>query len=538
LVNPGAATVQVDRYIKKTLEASGIPGLSIGITDRKHTLWVHSYGYSELESKTKVNAGTLFEIGSISKFFSALVLMRLRDGGLVDVNKPVTKYLPWFKVMTKYGPITLHHLLTHTAGLIMGQEESLDGTSEVWMLRATETGAAPGERFYYSNHGYKTIGLAMERIAGQPVGQLVKTMVLDPLGMADTDPVITNETRPRLAAGYEPFFNDRPYLPGGRLAHATWFESGTADGTICSTPEDMCRYLRMLLNRGRGPKGRIVSEEGFDLMTSPHIKPEDGTRGESYGYGMSVGQIDGHSCLWHTGGMVGFHASIVADLDAGLGIVTMINGPGAPEDVSVFALSAIRAETQGRPIPAINVTRFKEVENPGQYSGEYTSGSESLRIQSSGRSLWMVRRGRKVKLVPMGPDKFFADENESDLFLFRFGRQGDHVVELFHGPDWYANPKYRGRRTFPRMKSWEPLVGHYRSNSPWVSNFRIVMRKGQLALISPSGDEEPMSPMADGSFRVGADPRSPERLSFEMFVEGKAQLAQLSGGRYYRSFTP
>lgn len=537
-MNIGAATARVDRYIRKTLETSGIPGLSIGITDSRHTLWVRSYGCSELESKTKVNPGTLFEIGSISKFFSALVLMQLRDDGLVDVNRPITKYLPWFRVKTKYGPITLHHLLTHTSGLITGQEESLDGIPEVWMLRTTETGAAPGEYFHYSNHGYKTMGLATECITGQQVGQLVKTKVLDPLGMAATDPIITNETRLRLAVGYEPFFNDRPYLPGERLAPATWFESGTADGTICSTPEDMCRYLRMLLNRGRGPRGRLVSEEGFDLMTYPHVRPEDSTRGESYGYGMCVGQIDGHSCLWHTGGMVGFHASIVADLDAGLGIVTMVNGPGAPEDVSLFALAACRAEAERRPPPAVNVTRFKEVDNPGQYSGEYTSGSERLSIQSSRRGLWMVRKGRRARLVPMGPDKFFADTNRSDLFLFRFGRQGDQVVELFHGPDWYANPKYRGRRTFPHKKSWESFIGHYRSNSPWVSNFRIVMRKGQLAVILPFGDEEPMTAMADGSFRVGADPRSPERISFEMLVDGKAQLALFSGGRYYRSFTP
>ena len=527
----------IDKYIRKTLEASGIPGLSIGITNRRRSLWIRTYGHAELESNERVTPETLFEIGSISKFFSSIVLMQLSEEGLVDIESPVTNYLPWFKVRSRYGPITLHHLLTHTAGLVTGQEESPEGVSEVWSLRGTETGSPPGEHFHYSNHGYKTVGLVMERVTGKPVGRLVSERILRPLRMDSTEPVITNSVRSRLAVGYTPFMDDRPFVPGAKLSPATWFESGTADGTICSTPEDMCKHLRMLLKGGAGPKGRLVSRESFARLTAPHIRPDDGTHGESYGYGMNVGKLDGHACLWHTGGMVGFHASIVVDTDSGIGVVTMVNGPGVPEDVSFFALKAVRSSMDGTRLPPMPpIKRVKDIENVEEFAGAYSSKGAKLRVVSSGKALWMVRGGKKLRLVPLGQDRFCAEDQEF-LYPISFGRQKGEVVELFHGDEWLVNSRYRGRGEFPVRSSWRACAGHFRSNSPWLSNLRVVLRKGQLALIRPYGEEEPLVPLKDGSFRVGSHPSCPERIRFEMIVNGKAHLAVLSAGRYYRTFT-
>ncbi len=526
---------RIDRHIKNTVQTNGIPGLSVGITDRKRTLWTRTYGYSEIESKSRVTRDTLFEIGSISKFFSSIVLMQLSEEGLLDIAKPVTDYLPWFRVRSRFPPITLHHLLTHTSGLITGQEETPEGVAEVWALRDTETGAHPGEYFHYSNHGYKTIGLVMERVTGNPYGKLITERILNPLGMGATEAVITNDARSRLAIGYAPFFDDRPFVPGGRLAPATWFESGTADGTICSTADDMCRYLRMLLNGGMGPEGRLVSERGFAQLTAPHAKPDDGAHGESYGYGMNIGKIDGHSCLWHTGGMVGFHASIVVDIDSGLGIVTMINGPGTPEDASFFALRTARASMEGTKLPPSLKT--DGTGDAARFAGEYASGNEALRVTTSGKTLWLVRGGRRMRLLPTGKGSYYAS-GDGEVFPYRFGRHSNTVVELFHGNEWFVNRRYRGPQRFASRRLWRPFEGHYRSNSPWTPNFRVVLRKGQLLLIEPQGEEEPLVPLKDGSFRIGSDPRCPERIRFDVVLEGKAYIAVRSACRCARTFTP
>jgi len=130
--------------------------------------------------------------------------------------------------------------------------------------------------------------------------------------------------------------------------------------------------------------------------------------------------------------------------------------------------------------------------------------------------------------------------------LLRFGRQkGDEereekgqVVEAFHGPDWYTNERYTGPTTFDCPQEWGAYPGHYRSHNPWLSNFRVVLRKGAMALVDPSGEEEPLVPLGGGVFRVGEDARSPERIRFDAILDGRALRANLSCGDCYRAFTP
>src|SRR5688500_20272804 len=100
----------------------GTPGHSQIVTDRERTLHAESFGFADLAAEAPVGPGTLFEIGSIGKSFTALVLLRLSERGVVDLGAPVTEYLPWFAVRSEYGPITLHHLLTHTDGIVGGAD--------------------------------------------------------------------------------------------------------------------------------------------------------------------------------------------------------------------------------------------------------------------------------------------------------------------------------------------------------------------------------------------------------------------------------
>jgi len=125
-----------------------------------------------------------------------------------------------------------------------------------------------------------------------------------------------------------------------------------------------------------------------------------------------------------------------------------------------------------------------------------------------------------------------------DRFLIRFERENGQVVELFHGEDWYVNEQYAGPRAHKHPKAWEGLVGHYISYNPWLQGFRVALRKGSLVFIPSNGRDEEMSPLPDGTFRVGADPLCPERLKFDMLVDGMALRASLSGGRFHRSFVP
>src|SRR5919112_797137 len=127
----------IDRSIERLMPERGIPGLALAITDSDRLLARRNYGYADLAALNPVNDETLFAFGSIGKSFTAICLLQLAEEGIIDLDAPVTNYLPWFAVQSPFAPISIHHLLTHTAGIIGGSDFPLDPRFEVWALRDT-----------------------------------------------------------------------------------------------------------------------------------------------------------------------------------------------------------------------------------------------------------------------------------------------------------------------------------------------------------------------------------------------------------------
>ena len=529
-----AAFELIDDFVQQDMDARGVPGVAIGVTDRRELLWESVHGYANIESRTPMTADMRFQIGSISKSFASIVLLQLQEEGRLDIHDPVTKHLPWLRVRSRFAPITTFHLMTHTAGIVRGTDSSPSAFSAAFALRDLEAAAPPGTYFHYSNTGYKILGLVIESVLGVSNGQAIRERVVEPLGMSSTETEITSENRSRQPTGYAPFYDDRPPKTCGRLAPATWFESDTADGSIISTASDMARYLRMLLNGGRGPEGRVVSAESFQMLTRKVIRPADSKHGESYGLGLEVGMDAGHTVLGHTGGMVGFVSEILADMDQGIGVVFLTNSCIESGETARWALKAVRSAMRSSRLPPCKKpTDPTVVKNASAYAGVYRCGKKRLLVEASQRNLLLSTGSDIVTLERRGKDRFYAGHPDLEMFLLQFGRSGGRVVELFHGADWYTNEHYSGKRTFDTPRRWRAFVGQYRSHNPWLSNFRVLLRKGQLMIVMPDGLEEPMTPLTDGSFRVGLDRRSPERIRFEEVVRGRATKAVLSDGEWY-----
>ena len=526
---------RIERHARRYVRTRKVPGLVLAITDRARVIRLAALGYADLAARRRLVPEDRFEIGSISKSFTAIALLQEWEAGRVDLDALVRDYLPWFDVRSPRAPITVHHLLTHTSGIILGTEATLEARREVWSLREMETGFPPGERFHYSNVGYKTLGLVLEAITGQTCSETVRRRILDPLEMSSSDTVVTHDGYRNLAVGYQELHDDRPMHPDHPLIPATWFETATADGSIVSTAADMAAYVRMVMNRGEGPSGRILSERAFDRFTHRAFELEDGT---AYGYGLNIVERDGHTVVGHTGGMVGYDTSILADLDAGLGAVLLSNSTRDVAPVAELAMRVLHAAADGRPWPAeVPLGARVKTPNPEQYVGVYGSTAKRLSIHTEGGRLVLETDGSRVPLEPRGPDTFYAPHPSFDRFLLRFGRQGGAVVEAFHGPDWHPADRYEGPRAFTVPEAWTAFPGHYRSHNPWLSNFRVVLRKGTLSFIRPDGGEEPLAPLGNGRFRAGSEP-SPERIRFDTVIEGEATRANLSGCDYYRTFTP
>ena len=138
----------------------------------------------------------------------------------MDLRAPVARYLPWFQVRSKYLPITVHHLMGHTAGIIRGTELAPHGLYDSWALRETQSSVPPGQYWHYSSLGYKILGFLLERLTGKPLKEVIQYRILTPLSMTNTHPVITFETRKRAAIGYCSLYDDRPEHPSHYLVPA------------------------------------------------------------------------------------------------------------------------------------------------------------------------------------------------------------------------------------------------------------------------------------------------------------------------------
>jgi D-alanyl-D-alanine carboxypeptidase len=518
----------IDDAVRVRMERRRIPGLTLGLTDKDGTLLIRSYGYAELASRQPVTSDTLFEIGSIGKTFTAVAILQLVDEGRLDLHAPVNRYLPWFAVPQPAGhePIAIAHLLSHTAGIVAGIDGTPEAAFQVWSLRDSPTFSAPGERFHYSNVGYKALGLVLETVEGRPYREIIRARVLDPLEMSATEPAITHDIRPRLAAGYEYLHDDRLSHAGSPLAPATWLETETADGSIASTAADMCAFVRMLMREGEGPKGRLLSEEAFAQMSTGNPW-EDGT--VAYGYGLLMRELDGRRFIGHGGGMVGYLAAMQAQPDVNLGVIVLQNGMGMnPMGLARTVLRIADGEPEQVDAAA---TQYDDL------AGLY---EPPLEIVAAEDGAVLRHGGREIALEELGEDLFVATDATFDQFPFRVERSASGAPVLWHGGDRYVRAGAPARALPDPSPELQAIAGHYRSHNPWMTNFRVILRGDQPWLVfaaAPDGfdTEQPLIPSDDGTFRVSDDPGNPETLRFDTVIDGHALRAWLSGWPYFRA---
>jgi len=527
---------RLDEYIVRHMRETGVPGMTLALANRDGLIRASTYGFADTKAGLKVANETMFEIGSVSKSFVGLALVQLQEEGKLDFHKPISQYLPWLKINTKFEAITTHHLLSHTAGL-PGAPLLLDALlGELW------TAYEPGKRFLYSNTGYNILGFLIEAVDKRPFPDAMRERLLAPLGMTASSSTITNGIRKHMAVGYEPLNEGKPFPLHGTLAEAQWIEVDVAAGSIASTPGDMARYIRMLLNRGALSKGRLISDEGFKLFTKAAINSPYRGEPASYGYGLWVSDIGGHTRLRHTGGMVAFSSSLDVDVTSGVGAFASVNANlrgYRPVSVTKYAIELFNASLDGKklPDPPAALPAPDEVKNAADYAGEYTSTNEKkLVLTAEGEKLILTHGGRRVPLERSAAtgDRFIVKHPDFETFLLGFMRDNRVVTEAYHGPEWYAGERYTGPRSaFERRKDWEGYEGHYYNDSPWYGDARVVYRKGRLYL----DGLQPLVDRGDGKFGIG-DPEAPDWIAFESIIDGRAMRLNFSGIIFRRMFTP
>lgn len=316
----------IDKFVEAEMQAQRIPGLALGIVQGDQIVHLKSFGVADPSGRA-VTPQTPFIIFSSSKSFTALAIMQLVEAGQVELDAPVQRYLPWFRVADPDASarITVRHLLYHTSGL--------PGTADNGLLTSTDTSDSAmeqqvrglstvrlnrpvGTTFEYVNVNYVTLGLIAQTVSGQPYETYVQNNIFVPLDMRHSFTAKMEAKQQGLATGHRYWFG-RP-VP----ADLPYNRSNLPAGGLISSAEDMAHYLIAQLNEGHYGQTTILSPEGIAQMHTPAIQ----RRGDMfYGMGWYVGPANGMPVIWHGGDGTNFHSTMVLAPEGQWGVVLLEN---------------------------------------------------------------------------------------------------------------------------------------------------------------------------------------------------------------------
>ncbi len=303
-----------------------IPGVGVALVHNGKVVFLGGYGQADLDKRVPVDPKyAVFRCGSVSKLITVTAVMQLAERRLLDLHRDLNIYLTRFVIPAAYrDPVTLHHLLTHTAGfderfigMASRDEASSPSLGDYLSRRMPPRVMPPGVLFSYSNHGIALAGLIVEEVSGMDFEDYARRYIFDPIKMADSSFVMTTRLRENLAVGYD--FRGGRYL----AVKPDSLRQIAPAGSLYSTPLDMARFMIMILNRGRYERSRLLSEGSTREIQRRHFTHNPGMDGIAYDYFEETRY--GPRGLYHTGSWEGFSAMLYLLPERNIGIFIATN---------------------------------------------------------------------------------------------------------------------------------------------------------------------------------------------------------------------
>lgn len=304
-------------------------GMAVAVTDRETTVFAEGFGSESIENPERnVTPQTLFKIASVTKLITGITVMKLVENGVMKLDVPIKQYVPWLTLSRPEAAerVTLRHLLTHSAGLSSEirrngpkderyLEEMLRG-----LLPELEMFSLPGDNtFLYSNYGFVLAAYTAQCVTGKQYSHLATESVLMPLGMHHTFYDLGIAATYPMALPHRVAKNGKIILEHSISSDATRFGSGE----VFSTVTDLCKLMRLFMNRGLTDKGkRLLREETVNLMLSEQIDRGDGAH---HGLSVHIRPFGDTVVYGHTGYWPPYRTSVFFDPKRDCGVVTMLN---------------------------------------------------------------------------------------------------------------------------------------------------------------------------------------------------------------------
>lgn len=514
----------LETYVDLHRAAWGVPGMTVAVATRDGFSGFVRSGLADVDKEIPVGPDHLFQIGSISKMFTALAVWSLIDEGKLS---PDVRLEDALKGLSVHGgkAITLRHLLNHTSGL--PSDSAIFPEGGLW------TGFEPGTGWSYSNSGYQLAGDIAAAADGRLYPEMVGDRVLEKLGMTKSVAAMRVADRGRYAQGYEPALTDRLNPRPGAMTPTPWVDSDSPAGCIAATAGDMAIFLRFLLDLADGKGGAVLSDETAVRFLAD---PADGWGpGAKYGNGIARVEIDGRKYLHHTGGMVSFCSALHVDAAAGVAAFASGNVHYSlnyrPVRVTTYACELMRAIREGAPAPSPKPPTIA-LEKPERYVGLFTAaGGDRFETVVDGDALRLRRDGRESALQQAAGSLFATTEPDFAVTGVVIEVENEKAVRAWVGETEFLADAAAGYKP-PASPDLRALTGRYDNDDRWAGPLYVYARDGKLWI----GNAEPLTPIARGEWRLG-DEKSPERVRFDGVVNGRPQVLLLSGVPYVRRFS-
>ncbi len=490
-----AAIVMIERFIAHEMADKDLPALSIALVDDQQIVWAKGLGFADPKAKTPATAETVYRVGSVSKLFTDIAIMQLVEQKKLDLDVPITRYLPDFRPRNPFGKaITLRQLMSHRSGVVreppVGNyfettEPSLART--ISSLNQTKLVYAPESRIKYSNAAIAAAGYVLERTQGEPFAKYLKRAVLDPLGLEHSSFEPTPEITRDLAKAYM-------WTIDGRVFEAPRFELGISPaGSMYTTVTDMGRFMSVLFAGGRGTKGQMLKRSTIDEMWTPQFVPRGQKTG--YGIGFSVRELEGRRTVGHGGAIYGFATTLKAMPDDKLGVVVVTTKDSAnavTNRITDYALTAMLAARQGKAIPQPEITSAVDPNLARRIDGHYVNGPNSVDlVESAGKlSKLSSHGGEQVRLRSLG-DALVVDDKLAYGDKIRV-----HDNALVIGDETFKRVEVA--RPQPAPNRWRGLIGEY----GWDHDILYIFEKdGKLWALIEWFEFDPLEQVSENVFK-------------------------------------
>lgn len=452
-----SAICLLEAWIESQMAYRGLPGMSIGIVYDQELIWSKGFGFADIDKKVAATPGTIYRIASISKVFTATAIMQLRDQGKLKLDDPVEKHLPWFALKNRAAdapPITIRHLLTHTAGL------PRESASPYWtdfkfptreqMIKTLPTQEAaypPETKWKYSNLGLALAGEIVAAVSGEPFDAYVQKHILDPLGMRSSSSANMPESHKlKLATGYG------RRLPEGKREVRPFTDAqgiGPAAG-FASTVEDLARFASLQLRDGPVAGSPVLKPSTLKEMHRVQWVMDDWKSGRGLGFHI-VHREDG-DLVGHGGWVAGYQTALYFRPKDKIAVVALINAddglpyPGSPDSVVDRAFKWVGPAIRKVTTPAREDKARPEWE---KYVGKYRSPWADSQVLIMNGKLVLINpteqdpSGTLATLVPLGEHAFRIDGGlpsgpHGERVFFEIGKDG-RVSRIKIGEN-YAQP--------------------------------------------------------------------------------------------------